>query len=352
MPLDRIYFKILIKFWSVLAFALSTITSCQTPPPHTDHFDGAQFLNPASPKPDRGLFDIFKWKLTSTPTPWPQEIVRDNVSPDRSPINAAQMRVTYINHATVLLEWQGFTVLTDPILSEKVGPISFLNMSRKRLPGLTLEQLPKIDLVVISHNHYDHLDLPTINALEERDHPLFLVPLKVASYLSASLQKCTIELDWWQSHRSKELDLEVTLVPMLHWSKRTLFDTNRSLWGGFVISKGSHKILFAGDTGYSDHFKKIAAVFPHLDVALLPIGSYEPRYLMKDSHLNPDEAVQVASDLRVNTAIGIHFGTFQLTDEGMEAPVVDLEKALRQRQYRGFFYTPKHGQSYTFDVRD
>lgn len=300
----------------------------------SDHFDGSHFFNPGEGELGKSLWDVLIWKWYSQAKPWPKALILDNEQPQLKPLQAGESpRAVFINHATVLLQWPGLNILTDPALLEGVGPLSYPWIKRHRLPGIPLDKLPKIDFILISHNHYDHLDRPSLDQLIARDQPKLIMPLGVSTYLSSQGVDLSTELDWWQRYTAPEKQLRITLVPARHWSKRTPYDTNRSLWAGFVIEKGNKTVYFAGDTGYSPHFKAIHQQFPNIDLALLPIGSYEPRHFMGPAHLNPAEAVQAARDLDAKQSIGIHFGTFRLSDEGIDAPARDLQKALKDQQW-------------------
>lgn len=315
----------------------------------SDHFDGTRFFNPHGENPAKGLFAVLKWKLGSKAQSWPSELVDDNVAVDvHAPVSRGQLRVVYVNHATLLLQWNGLNILTDPTLMKGIGPFGFIPRYRK--PGVALEHLPRIDIVLVSHNHYDHLDVPSLRALYARTDCETIVPLGCRGYLPKQGLPRARELDWWETHRDHARDCSITLVPAQHWSKRTPFDTNRSLWGGFVVEKNGMSVFFAGDTGYGPHFREIADRLPKIDVALLPIGAYEPRYFMKAAHMNPEDAVRAAEDLDARNSLGIHFGTFRLTDEAIDAPVEDLKRAIVERRFVRPFFAPKNGDAFTFEA--
>jgi L-ascorbate metabolism protein UlaG (beta-lactamase superfamily) len=274
----------------------------------------------------KGLLDVLKWKLRSRPTPWPtwRELP---ALPERAEPLSNQVSVTWISHSTVLIKIDGFTILTDPVFSDYAGPLRWLGVKRKTPPSHTIASLPPIDVVLISHNHYDHLDASSIRALVSLYNPLIVTPLGNGALLKSLGSTRVTELDWWESVSVGPL-LNIGVTPALHWSRRSLFDTCRALWGGFVIQNKSFKVFFAGDTGYHSHFKMIHQKFGPMDLSLLPIGAYEPRWFMKEFHMDPADAVQAHLDLQSKLSVGIHFGTFQLTDEGIDAPVHDLEEAL------------------------
>jgi L-ascorbate metabolism protein UlaG (beta-lactamase superfamily) len=215
-------------------------------------------------------------------------------------------------------------VLTDPIFSERCSPVSWAGPKRARPPGIALEDLPRPDVVLLSHNHYDHMDLPTLRALQARHAPRFVTMLGNAPVL-AGLGIAAVELDWWQDVTAGAL--RITATPARHFSARTPFDRNRALWGGFMLSVGAGMVLFAGDSGAGTHWADIRSRLGAPDVALLPIGAYEPRWFMGPVHMNPAEAVHAHLALGARRSVGMHFGTFQLTDEAIDAPVIALEAA-------------------------
>lgn len=315
------------------------------PYPRSDHFDGKKFhnLNPEAVGRE-GILAVLKWKLSTTPQTWP-DLMEDNHPPNIVPrVHGHEARFTYINHASMLIQYQGINMITDPHFSLRTSPLQFLGPRRHRKAGLEIDQLPPIDFVLISHNHYDHMDTDSLKALEARFHPKYFVGLGDRKNLPAECRASTTEMDWWQEHTLED-GVKIIYVPVQHWSSRTPFDTNDALWGGYVIHSREKKIFFAGDTGYADHFKKLRERMGPMDVSLLPIGAYEPRWFMKDNHMNPEDAVLAHIDLESKQSLGIHFGTFQLTDEGMEDPVVHLKEALlKHKQPLDKFIAPKNGQ--------
>jgi L-ascorbate metabolism protein UlaG (beta-lactamase superfamily) len=294
--------------------------------PILDHFDGTRFFNPHSPD-DRGLRDVRRWQRTRRKEPWPEH-VEDPMFPAPGRVTPDLISATFIGHSTFLLQLGGICVLTDPIWSERCSPVAFAGPRRVRRPGQNLDTLPGVDLLLVSHNHYDHMDLPTLRQVRERWAPPVATGLGNARHLAKAGIRSAMELDWWQS--AELAGARVTYVPAQHFSSRGLHDRNRCLWGGFVVEAGGAVIYFAGDSGYCPHFAEIADRFPRIDLALLPIGAYEPRWFMRPRHVNPEEAVQAHRDLRPRRSLGMHFGTFQLTDEAFDAPVL----ALRQAQAR------------------
>ena len=291
----------------------------------TDHFDGRRFFNPSGAQ-GQPVWMVPRMLLTPR-TRWPSMIP---VEPRRPPnLGPDDVVVTFVGHATFLIQVASTNLLTDPVYSERASPVSFAGPRRVRAPGVRFDDLPGISLVLVSHNHYDHCDLGTLRALDRRFHPQLVTPIGNGRLLRSAGIRRVEEIDWWQS--ASATPVPITLTPAQHFSARNMFDRNRALWGGFLIEAGGRRVLFAADTGYGPHFREIAARLGPIDVALLPIGAYEPRWFMKDIHMNPAEAVQAHLDLAARRSIAMHFGTFQLTPEGIDEPVRELAKALRER---------------------
>jgi L-ascorbate metabolism protein UlaG (beta-lactamase superfamily) len=329
-----------------LALIMGSSAACATTAyPKTDHFDGDQFFIEGAP-PVKGFFELLKWQLGGDKTPWPKWI-DDNETPQvKSTVDANEVWITHINHASHLIQIKSLNILTDPIFSERASPMSFAGPKRIRAPGIQLENLPKIDVVLISHNHYDHFDLDSIRELEKKFNPLFLVPLGNAELLKKAGASKIQELDWWESKNLNPEIGQITLVPVHHWSARGFFDRNKALWGGFVIKNANLQIYFSGDTGYGRFFKETFEKLGPMDVALIAIGAYAPRWFMRDQHVNPEEAVLIHQELKAKLSIGSHFGTFPLTDEGYDQPVIDLAKALEAKGLtEKDFMAPKNGQT-------
>jgi L-ascorbate metabolism protein UlaG (beta-lactamase superfamily) len=290
----------------------------------SDHFDGERFFNPHAPH-GKSREDIRRWRSTRQRALWPEH-VEDPPFPSPGRATPGCIAATFIGHSTFLLQVGGICVLTDPIWSKRCSPVWFAGPRRVRPPGHSLDALPSVDLLLVTHNHYDHMDLPTLRQVRKRWAPPVATGLGNARHLAKAGIRAAVELDWWQS-----IDLagaRVTYVPAQHFSSRTLYDRNRCLWGGFVVEAGGAVVYFAGDSGYCPHFAEIAERFPGIDLALLPIGAYEPRWFMRQQHVNPPEAVRAHLDLRAGRSLGMHFGTFQLTDEAIDAPVLALREAL------------------------
>ena len=287
------------------------------------------------PHASTNLADFLRWQSERTPPEAPEggwriPIVATDVAALRAP--SSNPSLTWIGHAGVLLRLAGKSILIDPIFSERASPVPFAGPRRIVPPPFDVQDLPPIDLVLITHNHYDHLDEPTVRQLAQRPgrSPRFLVPLGLKAWFADVGIERVEELDWWQSVR--EGDVTVTFVPVQHWSRRTLFDTNRSLWGGFAIDGESRRVVHLGDTGYSKDFRDIGERLGPFDLALIPIGAYAPRWFMESKHLDVAEAIQVRADLRARRAIGIHWGTFPMADDAPDEPPQVL---ARERERAG-----------------
>jgi L-ascorbate metabolism protein UlaG (beta-lactamase superfamily) len=291
----------------------------------SDHFNGRRFFNPAVPA-GRRLRDLLRWGLTRRRTRWPRRVegsIRTGPWPTPKP---GEVAATFVNQSTFLLQFSTANVLTDPMWSERASPVSWAGPRRVRPPGVRFEDLPDIHVVLVSHNHYDHMDLPTLRRLQKRFHPLFLTTLGNRRYLMRRGLTRVEELDWWQAQEATRLEL--TLTPAQHFSARGLFDRNRTLWGGFLLRSGSLRVYFVGDSGYGEHFKEIRRRLGPIDLALLPFAAYEPRWFMQPAHMNPAEAVQAHLDLDPALTLGMHYGTFQLTDEALGEPERALQESL------------------------
>lgn len=335
------------RIYKLLFLLAACSTACASSPyPKSDHFDGERFFQPNG-LPVRGIVDFLKWQLSGEKKDWPK--FRENTLTPKlvTSADSTTLGITFINHASFLIQTNGLNVLTDPIFSERASPIQWAGPKRARLPGILLKDLPRIDLVLISHNHYDHLDKNSIQELQDKFAPMFVVPLGDAKLLKKFGAKNVIELDWWQTHAVPNSDLIVTFVPVQHWSSRTPFDRNKSLWGGYVLKNSKFNVYFGGDTGYGKHFTETTTKLGPFDLSLIPIGAYEPRWFMKEQHMNPEEAVQAHLDLKSKFSLGCHFGTFQLTDEGIDDPLTDLETARKKLGVKAEnFITPENGQSF------
>ncbi len=274
----------------------------------------------------KSLWEMFQSSLESDVehAVWPEWIDTNEDSSPQERSYGTDVRITYINHATFLLQAGGFNILTDPVFSERTSPFSFVGPKRVHNPGITFSNLPKIDAIIISHDHYDHLDLDSINMLAKRDNPKIFMGLGVGERLSGSEQ--IIELDWGQSFQIAD-NFELWFLDVQHFSGRWLNDRNSTLWGGFLLNIEGTKIYFGGDSGYADHYKRAFEQFGAMDIAFLPIGAYAPREFFKTVHMDPYEAVKAHQELASKLSIGMHYGTFQLTAESINEPKELLEDA-------------------------
>lgn len=294
----------------------------------SDHYNGRHFHN--LERNARGLGDVFTWLRTRKPSKWPawEENPAFPLPQARYSSQIRDWHTTFINHATVLLQIGPYNLLTDPVWSERVSPFKSLGPKRVRPAGVALKDLPPIDVVLLSHNHYDHMDLATLKWLEQRDHPHVVTGLGNAAILHANGIKHVTELDWWQSVEHK--DLKIHFTPAQHFSGRGVRDRDLTLWGGLWVETEAGSAFFAGDTGYGGHFRAIRERLGEARLALLPIGAYEPRWFMSPVHMNPQDAVLAHRDLEARESLAIHFNTFQLTDESIGQPVLDLAAALQK----------------------
>ena len=310
----------------------------------TNHFNGKKFFNPAMPERSG---NVLEWLLHRDKGPWPNQ-PGAFVGPKPAPrIMGDSVVVTFVNHSTFLLQTGGFNILTDPVWSDYVG-LPLFNIKRKRPPGLRFDDLPPIDVVLLSHNHYDHVDLPTIKKLVNAHNPLFVTPLGVSYLPKSAGARTTRELDWNDTLRIND-KLSLTCTEARHFSNRGLFDRDETLWAGYLLHTAYGTIYFCGDSGYGPHFKRIGKQAGPIKLALLPIGSYRPEWFMAPVHVSPAGAVRALIDLKATQAVGIHFGTFQQGDDGLTEPADDLRKALDVYNVpQSRFLVPKEGRAMVF----
>ena len=281
------------------------------------HFDGRRFYNPNAPQA-RGFLDALRWKLTSRPEPSPRFIADVARSIPPLKVEGRQTRITLVNHSTMLVQGSGFNLLTDPIWSERASPLSWIGPQRRRNPGVRIEDVPPIDAVLVSHNHFDHLDLATLRQLAIRGRSAFIVAAHGARLLRSQQIEPVHELDWGESVTIS--GFRIHCVPALHFSARGIFDRNKTLWCGYLIEYPERLVYFAGDTGFGNHFAQICEKFGSPNLALLPIGAYEPRWFMSPVHMSPEQAVKAHDILGAKISIAIHHGTFQLGDDAIDTP--------------------------------
>jgi N-acyl-phosphatidylethanolamine-hydrolysing phospholipase D len=293
--------------------------------------DGDRFMNLAGARPHAGAAEMFQFLLRKA---WTSLASRAGAAP-RVPFDVDAIRhnpsITWIGHATFLVRMDGVTFLTDPIFSERASPVGFAGPPRLVAPGVPLDALPPLDFALVSHDHYDHLDLPTISALARRGVPIF-VPLGVGALIRDAGGIAT-ELDWWQSQAAGRV--RIHCVPAQHFSGRSLTDGDQRLWAGWVVEGPTRRFYHAGDTGYFAGFAEIGRRIGPPDLAALPIGAYNPASIMRFVHMNPEEAMQAAVDLHAGIAVGMHYGTFDLTDEPLDEPPRRFHAAASQHALDG-----------------
>ena len=314
------------------------------------HHGSAGFRN-NYPHEEHQSFWLWKWEQLRNGAPqpppggWNTPSMRADAAALRA--NRTEPTVTWIGHASFLVQLAGRNLLVDPQFSERASPVPFAGPRRIVPLPIGIAELPRIDVVLISHNHYDHLDLASVRALAARPEgsPLFLVPLGLRRWFEERGIARVEELDWWQSR--EEGGVRFTFVPVQHWSKRTLWDTNRSLWGGWAMAGGGLNVIHTGDLGYSRDSVDVGERLGPFDLALVPIGAYAPRWFMKIHHVDVPEAIQVRADLRAARAIGMHWGTFEhLTDEPMDEPPAWLAREReRLKMTREAFDVMKVGET-------
>lgn len=302
--------------------------------PVSDHFDGERFFNAlAAPPRRRGA--LLRWSLERrfrrTKAKWP--CLAPSPYADRPParVEGGCMRISFVGHASFLLQAGGLNILLDPVWSRRVSPLPLVGPKRVNDPGIAFADLPPIDVVLVSHGHYDHLDAATLSRLAAAHRPRVVTPLGNDAIMRAHDAAIAAEAHDWGDRVELGAGVAVTLLPAQHWSARSLSDRNMSLWASFVIETPAGAVYIVADSGYGDgrHFRAARDRHGPLRLAILPIGAYEPRWLMRGSHMNPAESVQAFLDCAAALALAHHFGTFQLTDEAIDAPVNALAEALR-----------------------
>lgn len=308
-----------------------------------------RFQNKNPHKKPQGLFSVLKWVLTEKKPNWPKHVPLQSHDHPPERVEDSRIRVSFVGQASFLVQTESLNILTDPIWSQRCG-FKHYGVPRVTEPGIHFDNLPKIDLVVISHNHYDHMDIKTIRKLWHRDKPKIIVPLKNELTLQKNIPGIQVEtLDW---HTSCSITNRVSchLEPCQHWSRRSLFDQNKALWGTFVIQGPTHSICFIGDSGYDPNiFKEIGNKFNNIRLSIIPIGAYIPRWFMKNVHMNPEEAVLTHQDLKSTYSIASHFETFPLGYDEYKQPAEDLAQAKKQYNVTDdVFVTPKIGEAYWF----
>ncbi len=291
--------------------------------PASANFDGKRFRNQA-PTSHAGPRELWKWLKTRDRGAWERRSTEPGLPPPER-VHGDQCRVTFVGHATLLVQLDGLNLLTDPVWGERTSPVSFAGPKRFRDPGLRLEDLPPIDLVLISHNHYDHLCLPTLRRLRERHDFQVVTGLGNRALLAKHGLGEAKELDWWE--HTEAAGVRVHATPMQHFSGRGLGDRDKTLWCGLHVEHPSGDVLFVGDTGYGNHFREIRQRLGAPRLALMPIGAFRPVWFMNRVHVTPEQAVQAHLDLEAQTSVAMHYGTFALADDGQDEPLDELQIA-------------------------
>lgn len=317
-----------MKPLSIAAIALSLAACGATASgPVNDHFDGTRFSNPGFPR-ESSVAGYLQLRMTTSQPEWPAHVPVAATPQPAARVDGDEIHVTMIGHATLLVQTRGMNVLTDPMWSERASPFSFAGPKRVTPPAIPLAQLPRIDLVLISHNHWDHLDLPTLRALDAAFQPRVIVPLGNRAMVAEAMPASQVsEHDWGEVVQAGALRVHV--LPILHGSGRTPFDQQRTLWAAYLLDGGATRAYFVGDAGYGRGVNyKAAAKLGPIDVALLPMGAYEPAWFMADAHMRPSEAVQALLDSGARHGVAHHFDTFQLGFEAYGAASAEMEQAL------------------------
>lgn len=309
-------------------------------PMPSDHFNGKEFFTPGAP-PLRGFGDLVRWLLTRHREPWHPEPPLASALPPAQ-VASDKLLVTFVNHSTVLIQTAGLNILTDPIWSERASPLSFAGPKRFSRPGIDLDKLPPIHIVLLSHNHYDHMDIPTLRTIQQQHAPRVYVPLGNAKYLRRAGMTRAVEKDWWDSDRYSD-QLTLHCAPAQHFSGRSLTDRNRELWCSWVLATKAGNIYFGGDTGFGSHFRDVKQRFVRFRLALLPIGAYAPRWFMSPVHMDPEEAAEAHQILDPAASVAIHHGTFSLADEPQYEPQERMERLATEKGLP--FHVLRNGES-------
>ncbi len=310
--------------------------------PVSDHFDGKRFLNPGGARAG-GFGDLMKWMRTREQGEWIErtDLPRHPLPPDR--VNGDSLVVTFVGHSTFLIQTQGLNILTDPVWSERASPVSFAGPKRMHPPGISFGELPKIDFVMLSHNHYDHLDIKTMQRLSREHGVQVYCPLGVGQYLERKGIQRVTEMDWWDESTIQP-GLKIVCTPAQHFSGRGMFDRDRTLWAGFALLADSGSIYYSGDTGYGDFFGEIASKIAPVRLSFLPIGAYKPEWFMAPIHTSPSEALNIHQVMQSPLSIAMHFGTFPLADDGMVEAAEELQNEASKRSI-GSFLLPEIGKA-------
>jgi L-ascorbate metabolism protein UlaG (beta-lactamase superfamily) len=316
--------------------------------PVSDHFDGLRFFDPHG-APPKSLGEVLRWQFGGDRKRmnWPDWAPSPYADTPPPRVDGDKVRLSFVGHASWLIQAAGLNILVDPVWSMRASPFTWAGPKRHNDPGIAFEELPEIDVVLVSHGHYDHLDIATLSKLAAKFSPRVVTPLGNDVTMREADRAIKAEAFDWQDRTELGNGLAVTLVPTRHWSARGFSDRNKALWASFVIETPVGKLYIVCDSGYGDggHFRRVAEAHGPLRLAILPIGAYEPRWFMRDQHMNPADAVKALADCGAAQALAHHHGTFQLTDEGIDAPAIALGEALDQAEVpRDKFAVLKPGQ--------
>ncbi len=318
--------------------------------PVSDHFDGTYFFDKDG-SPPKKLWDVLRWQATRSPAKWPERAPSPYSDTPPAQVTGSKVRFSYAGHASWFIQTAGLNILVDPVWSDRASPFAAIGPKRVNDPGIAFDKLPAIDVVLVSHGHYDHLDVRTLSKLAAKFSPRVITPL--GNDVTMTSTDANIRAEGFDWHQRVEIGngVAVTLVPTRHWSARGLFDRNKALWASFVLETPAGKIYLVCDSGYGDgsHFRRVRDAHGPIRLATLPIGAYEPRWFMREMHMNPEDAVKALADCGAAQALAHHHGTFQLTDEAIDQPVADLAVALDAAKVpREKFVALKPGQ--TFEI--
>jgi L-ascorbate metabolism protein UlaG (beta-lactamase superfamily) len=313
--------------------------------PPSDHFDGERFFDPDG-VPPKSLADVLRWQFGGNRqrAAWPEWAPSPHADTPPERVDGEKVRLSFVGHASWLIQTSGLNILIDPVWSQRASPFSFAGPKRHNDPGISFDALPKVDVVLVSHGHYDHLDVATLARLAAKFSPRVITPLGNDVTMRSAIKADPFD---WRDRVELGNGVAVTLVPTRHWSARGLFDRNKALWASFVLETPAGKVYIVCDSGYGEgkHFRRVAESYGPLRLAILPIGAYEPRWFMRDQHMNPSDAVQALQDCGAQAALAHHHGTFQLTDEAIDAPAIGLGEALDEAKIpRERFAVLKPGQ--------
>ena len=303
--------------------------------PVSDHFDGTHFFDPDG-SPPKKLSEVLRWQFGRgrQRQKWPDWVPSPHADTPPPRVEGDKVRLSFVGHASWLVQTAGLNILVDPVWSARVSPFSWAGPKRHNEPGVAFDKLPDIDIVLVSHGHYDHLDLATLSRLAAKFSPRVITPLGNDITMKAADPVIKAEAFDWHDRVNLGNALAVTLVPTRHWSARGVFDRNKALWASFVLETPAGKLYIVCDSGYGDgtHFRRVRDAHGPLRLAILPIGAYEPRWFMRDQHMNPSDAVKALAECGAAQALAHHHGTFQLTDEAIDAPAEALRAALDEAQ--------------------